>query len=292
MPELALGTIAAVAASALFSAGLLLQAIEARALGETDAHPFAVLRRLLHRRRWQLGVLAMALGFAFHVSALLLAPLTVVQPSLAAGLLVLLAYSARTDPGEVGARAILGVVAITVGVVAVTLTSPERATLSASAGLLAVALGGLGLLTVAPQVAAILAGARPGSVGRLATLGAGAAYSLTGLTTKLVSDRVDAGDVLGITFWFGITAAVALLALADQTSALRHRAATQVGVVIYVMPVVIPVVLAPLLFGEGWGDTPGGGLVLVLAILAVTLGSALLASARGVSAADAPVVAR
>ena len=77
-----------------------------------------------------------------------------------------------------------------------------------------------------------------------ATLGAGAAYALTGLTTKLVTDRMAVGDWLGAVLWLAITASAAGLALMDQTTALQHRGATQVGVIIYTMPVVVPVLLA------------------------------------------------
>lgn len=292
MPELVLGTVAAVTASALFSVGLLLQAIEARALEGEDGGPLAVLRRLLRRRRWLLGALVMACGFLFHAGALLLAPLTVVQPSLAAGLLVLLAYSSRTEPGEVGVQALAGVAAITVGVVALTLTGPERTTLSAATGPLVATLGVLALLALLPQVAGRFGRRRPEWIGPLAILGAGCAYSLTGLTTKLVSDRLDGGDTLGLVLWLLVTAAVAVLALLDQTTALRHRPATQVGVVIYVMPVVIPVLLAPLLLGEGWGSSPAGPVPLALSVLCVSAGAGLLGASRQVTAVEAPAGVR
>src|SRR3954470_24071068 len=112
MADLALGAVAAVTASALFSAGLVLQSLEARTVPAQHALRLSLIGRLLGRRRWLLGGLLMVVGFGFHVGALLLAPLTVVQPSLAAGLGLLLVVGARSGGEPVGARETLAVVAI------------------------------------------------------------------------------------------------------------------------------------------------------------------------------------
>jgi len=290
MAELASGAVAAVVASALFSVGLVLQATEARTVRRDRAHGLALLAHLLRRPRWVLGGATMVVGFAFHVGALTMAPLSVVQPALAAGLLVLLAYGVRSGAERIGARELAGVVAITAGVVGVTLTASERTALSAGTLALGLALGGLGALALVPQAGA-LRGLRDGlPVGLLAAFGAGAAYSLTGVTTKLLSDRVEAAEWVSAALWLGATALAAALALIDQTTALQRRGATQVGVVIYVMPVVVPVLLAPLLLGEGWDASPAGPLPLALSVAVVCLGAAALASSPQVSAVDHPPV--
>jgi len=266
MTDLVLGAVAAVTASALFSVGLLLQAAEARAAPGTSTFG------LLAHPRWVAGGGVMLAGFCFHVAALALAPLTVVQPALAAGLLVLLIAASRGTTERAGARELSGVVAISAGVVGVTLTAPERTADTSSALALALGLGALGLIAVAPLRQRGLTN------GWRATIGAGAAYSLTGITTKLMSDRLTAEDTTGAALWLTATGIVAVLALLDQTAALRRRSATQVGVAIYVLPVVVPVLLAPLLAGEEWGDSPGAVAALALSLAAVSLGAAALAS--------------
>jgi len=266
MTELVLGAVAAVTASALFSAGLLMQAAAARAA------PGVSTPGLLAHPRWVLGGAVMFVGFGFHVSALSLAPLTVVQPALAAGLLVLLLAATRESAERAAARELAGVAAIAAGVVGVTLTAPEETADTASALALALALGALGVVAIAPL------GQRGLSNGWRATIGAGAAYALTGITTKLMSDRLTDGDATGAGLWLAATGAVAVLALLDQTAALRRRSATQVGVAIYVLPVVVPVLLAPLLTGEQWGDSALGVVVLALSLAGVCLGAAALAS--------------
>ena len=49
------------------------------------------------------------------------------------------------------------------------------------------------------------------------------------------------------------------------------------------MQIVIPVVLAPLVGGEGWGGTPLGGAVLGAALVAIAVGAGLLASSPAVA---------
>src|SRR4051794_28591787 len=129
MGNSALGAVAAVTASALFSAGLVLQSLEARTVPAERTFRLSLIGGLLGRRRWVLGGVLMVIGFAVHVGALLLAPLTVVQPSLAAGLVVLLVVGARSDGEQIRSREVLAVGAISLGVLGLTLTAPERTTI-------------------------------------------------------------------------------------------------------------------------------------------------------------------
>jgi hypothetical protein len=46
------------------------------------------------------------------------------------------------------------------------------------------------------------------------------------------------------------------------------------------------VALAPLLFGESWADTTGGGAVVALGLLLVLAGGAALGASRSVAAAE------
>src|SRR4051794_40045823 len=133
MGDLALGAVAAVTASALFSAGLVLQSLEARTVPAEHSLRVSLIGRLLGRRRWVLGGILMVIGFGFHVGALLLAPLTVVQPSLAAGLIVLLVVGARSGGEPIRSREALAVVAISAGGGGLPPTRPPPPTVAAGA---------------------------------------------------------------------------------------------------------------------------------------------------------------
>ena len=86
--------------------------------------------------------------------ALLLAPLTVVQPCLASGLVVLL-WLGATKLGETpGRREFVAVAAIVAGVAGVAWAAPERTTDHAGTAAIALALGLVAIPIVAPVPAA------------------------------------------------------------------------------------------------------------------------------------------
>lgn len=288
MDSVALGALAAVIASALFSAGLVLQSLEARTAADDESLSFALILHLARRPRWLLGGLVMLVGFGFHITALIAAPLTVVQPALAAGLLFLLAIGLRTHAEPIGAREVAGVVGIVAGVAGLTFAAPGRSTGEAEAVSVALALGTLAVAALIPHVLA-LARSRRGYPGSLfATFGAGAGYALTGLTTKYLSDRVAMDDWLGALGWLVFTAVAALLALVDQNSALQRHGAIEVGPIVFVVPVVVPVVLAPALVGEGWSEAPLSGVPMLVALAAVCAGAVALSRSAPVAAAGGP----
>src|SRR5262249_8550955 len=74
------------------------------------------------------------------------------------------------------------------------------------------------------------------------------------------------------------------LALLSEMSALQRRPATQVAPVMFAVQVLVPVLLAPLIFGESWTDTPLGGAVLVGFMAIAIAGTSLLAGSRAVGA--------
>src|SRR5207302_9194536 len=95
MVELVLGIAAAVGASTLYSLGIALQAPDAREAPHEEHLRPALVVGLIRRSRWLMGTGLSILGFPLQILALMLAPLVVVQPALAAGLLVLLFFGQR-----------------------------------------------------------------------------------------------------------------------------------------------------------------------------------------------------
>src|SRR5207249_1141924 len=122
----ALGLIAALAASVLFNVGIALQAIEARAAPTTLALRVSLLVRLLQRPRWIFGWVLGIVGIGPQVLALAEAPFVVVQPALAAGLLILLVLGSRTFGEQVGAVEVGGVLAIITGIALVAWGAPTH----------------------------------------------------------------------------------------------------------------------------------------------------------------------
>src|SRR3712207_9135653 len=78
--SLALGVLAALAAAVLYASGVTLQAIEAAQAPDDESLRPSLLKRLVTRRRWVIGTLCVAGGWAMQAVALLLAPLPILQP--------------------------------------------------------------------------------------------------------------------------------------------------------------------------------------------------------------------
>lgn len=285
MGSTVLGAFAALAASALFSIGLVLQATEAREVDSSFSLHLSLLSRLLSRRQWVLGTIITVAGYPFHVAALMLAPLSVVQPALAAGLLVLLAVGARTADETVTSRDVVGIAAIVLGVATMTLSAPGRSTVDTQAGPLIIALAVLAAVTLVPYAVMHLHTTSGPSMATMATFAAGAAYAFDGITTKLAADHLADAQVAATVGWLAATAVVGGLGFLSQITALQHHSATQVGPVIYVIPVLVPVLAAPFLTGEQWGATPLGGAVLVFALVVVCAGAALVSASPSVGRA-------
>ena len=277
---LALGIICAIGASALYNTSIALQALEAREVGQEHALRVSLIGRLVRNPRWLVATLIGLLGWPLEIVALLLAPLTVVQPCLASGLVLLLILGV-TKLGETPGRREYGsVAAIVVGVGGIAWAAPERSTSNAGAVPIAIALGLVAIPIVAPYV---LRGWR-NAAGTLAVVAAGFGYAWTAIASKLLTDELSTGSLVVAAAWLGTAAASEGLALLSEMSALGRMPATRVAPVMFAVQVVVPVILAPLIFEESWSGTPGGGAALAVAILLVLAGVVSLAGSKAVGA--------
>lgn len=277
---LALGILAAVAASALYNTAIALQALEARAVPAEHSLRPSLLGRLLRNRRW-LGATAIGLlGWPLEIAALLLAPLTVVQPCLASGLVLLLWLGARRLGEAPGRREAAAVAAIVAGVAGIALAAPERTTEHAATGPMALAMA----LIALPMLLPFALRRRPSTAAAAAAVGAGCGYAWTAIASKLLTDEVAVGSLAAAIAWLATAGASEGLALLDEMSALQRRPATRVAPVMFAVQVLLPVGLAPLVFGESWSDTPLGGGLLVAAMVLAVAGTVALAGSRAVGA--------
>ncbi len=277
---LALGILAAVGASVLYNTSIALQALEARDVPHEHSLRISLIGKLVRNRKW-LGATALGLlGWPLEIVALLLAPLTVVQPCLVSGLIVLL-WLGATKLGETpGRREFVAVGAIVIGVAGVAWAAPDRTTDHAGTVAIAVALG----LVAIPIVAPYLLRRRAASLSLLAVLSAGFGYAWTAIASKLLTDELAAGTLLVAVGWLATALASEGLALLSEMSALQRRPATHVAPVMFAVQVLVPVILAPLIFEEKWSTTPLNGAVLVAFMAVALAGTTLLAGSRVVGA--------
>lgn len=290
---LALGIAAAIGASCLYNTSIALQALEAREVPHEHALRPSLIGRLLRNRRW-LGATALGLaGWPLEIVALLLAPLTVVQPCLASGLILLLWLGATRLGERPGRREGIAVAAIVAGVGGVAWAAPDRTTDHAGTAAVALALVLVALPIAAPYVARARIRHSPRQEGVkvgwasaievLAVLAAGFAYAWTAIASKLLTDELAAGSAAVAAFWLATAAASEGIGLLSEMSALQRRPATHVAPVMFAVQVLVPVVLAPLIFGESWSGTPLGGVALVAFMAVALAGTVLLAGSKSVA---------
>lgn len=275
------GVAAAVLAATLYNAGVAIQALDARTAPRARSLRLSLLAGLAAQRRWLLGTLLVTLGWGLQAAALLIAPLTVVQPVLAVGLLLLLVIGSRVLHERVGVREVAAVLAICAGLAALTLAAPEQTPTRGSAAEVAVALALLAGAALLPYLLSGV-GRRPGvSV----VVSAGLAYAWCGVSTKLLADAVARGDWGTGLAWLLATAAAAGIGLLSEMTALQSLPATRVAPIVLVVDIVVAVAFAGAVVGERWDVTPLGGAVLLGAVGLLTAGAAVLASSPAVAAA-------
>jgi len=274
------GLFLAVLASLLFNAAILLQATEARKVPSEHGLRLSLLGCLAGRPRWLGGIGLSVAAVSMQILALTVAPLAVVQPADAAGLLLLLVAGSRVLGEQPGRRELTAVAGIVVGIIAIAAAAPSRSAEHSSPGGLIAGLLVVGAVAASPYVVRRRAGVH----GLGIVVGAGFAFAAAAFSIKLVADSLASGSWLSL----GLVAAVAAIAgaagtLSEQT-ALQQRQATQVAPIIFVLELVVALLLAITVGGESWGAT-------LLSRFSISAGSGLLI-ASAVALMQTPAVSQ
>src|SRR4029077_770739 len=284
--QLALGFALALAAACCYETGYARQAIEARRAPADRALRPSLMSYLVRRPLWVGATALSLLGWPLQIVALAHAPLTLVQPVLALGLVLLLILGVKILGERVGPREMAAVALIIAAVGVFAWAAPrEPGEVERSAGLV-VALGILATVTLAPYAISLLRGGQFPML--LLVASAGAADGMAAFVAKIVAQDATEGALLAVAAWAALVAAVVIVGVISESTALQRFAATRVAPTVLVMQIVIPVVMAPLVGGEGWSNTPLGGAVLVMALVAVAVGAGLLASSPAVAQLAVP----
>jgi len=279
MTSLALGVLAALAASALYAVAVALQALEARAVPVEHSQRFSLLRKLARRPRWLGGTAIGLAGWACQALAVALAPVTLVQPLLATTLAFLLLAGRRFLGEGVGRRELAAVAAIVAATPALAWAAPAHELRHVQGATLAASTSGL-----AAAAAAAWLVSRATRSGWLMAVGAGLAYGLDGLATKLFTDDVRTGAWAVAVGWLAVMGAAAGVGTTSEMSALQVAPATRVAPLLYAVNTLAPVALAPVLLHERWPSAAGPLAALVAAIAAIVCAATALARAPGVAA--------
>jgi drug/metabolite transporter (DMT)-like permease len=277
----AAGLAVATAAAACYETGYAFQALEARGVSARHALRASLLGELARNARWLAATALSLLGWPLQVAALSLAPLALVQPTLALGLALLLVLGTRILGERVGRRELAAVALVIAGIACLAAAAPRRGSVTGGTGLvLAIAL--LGVIAAAPY----LVRGRSGSL--LAVLSIGAADSVAALAAKLVAGQLGDGRWAVALVTAVVAALAGVLATVSEMSALQRLPATRVAPIVMALQIAVPVVVAGAVGGEDWGSTALGGVVVAAGLLAVVAGAVLLAASPAVTALIAP----
>lgn len=279
MSGFALGLAAAALAAVLFSVGVALQALDARAAPPEEGLRLTLIARLLRHPRWVLGGLIGLLGFPLQVLAFEEAPFVVVQPALALGLLVLLALGARLLGERVGRREVGAVLAMTAGVALLAWGAPSHVETHRAPIVLAAVVGGLVALSLLPFP---LRGRRWDSPLAI-TIACGLGYGASNVATKLLGDDVG-GHLWGSALvWTAVAGLAGVGAIVAEMTAFQRLAATTVVPVAFAVQTFVPIALEPLFLRERWSSAVLDGAPLLAGLVLMLVATVVLARSRGVS---------
>jgi drug/metabolite transporter (DMT)-like permease len=227
--------------------------------------------------------------------ALYFAPLTLVQPALAAGLVFLLFAATRFLHEHVGRFEVTAVLGIVAGVGVLGWAAPRHSAHHDTGTGLLVTLIILGVAAVGLYGV----GRFRRSVGSLIAVAAGLAFSFDALATKFFTDDFAHSAFPGSLLWFLAMIAAAGLGVLSETSAFQARPATQVAPVVFATGTIVPVVIAPFVAGEAWSGGAGiqvaRGAAIALTVagaMALTRSPAVTRLLRAESSSEETVVER
>ncbi len=265
-----LGLLLALACAVLASLGFLFkQKGAAGAPAVQWRHPWRSTVALFSNRWWTLGILVAMGAWGFHVAALTLAPISLVQSVIAGGLALLTVIADRLFKLKVTRREWIGVAVTAIGLalLAATLGSTgDSAHGTWTPGPLTLYCGTLTLLSVA--VCAVVRGDPP-RAGPVLALAAGLLWGASDVAIKALSGRL--GDLGGLVLVHPLALVILLLSLVGLVVSARSL---QLGPTVAVIAItsaaanVVTIAAGPIVFSEPLPDSSGQ---LVLRIVAFTL---------------------
>jgi drug/metabolite transporter (DMT)-like permease len=280
---LAIGLLFGLLASILFNVGIALQALEARATPVEEGLHVSLLMRLLRRRRWVVGLLLGAVGVVFEVVAFANAPFVVIEPLLAAGLLVLLVIGVREMGETPGPWTVAGVIAIIAGTALIAWGAPEHSEQHRGPVTVVVVMAGL---VVASLIPFLLRGSRfDTAMG--ANLGSACGFGATNIATKLMADDIGGGHWVEAGAWAAVAGFAGITATISSMTALQRRPATTLVPISTAVQTFLPIALEPLFLTENWRQAELNGLVLLAGLVVMAFGTVMVARVRAVSALSA-----
>jgi multidrug transporter EmrE-like cation transporter len=230
----------------------------------------------LFRSRWYtIGIVVATASWGFHVAALSLAPISLVQSVIAGGLVLLTVVADRLFGHDVTRREWIGVALTAAGLafLAATLDGGADSAHSDYANATLVAYVGL---AAALGVAAALAGRDGFRHGIPLALSAGLLWGASDVSIKALSDHLDADGALVLLHPLAFTIlSLSLIGLAVSARSLQVGRAVPVIAVTSAAANVCTIASGPIVFGEPLPDEPAALALRIAAFILVIVAAAL-----------------
>ncbi|HWK16113.1 MAG TPA: hypothetical protein VNR66_01535 [Solirubrobacteraceae bacterium] len=234
-------------------------------------HPLRTARALFASRWFAIGMLVAAGAWLFHVAAMAVAPLSVVQAVLAAGVVLLAIMAERMFGLRIGRRQWLGLGLTAVGLVLLGLTLPashgahSRFSLPGMIAFEAGLIGVGALLIIGPRI-----GAPAHHHGFMLGAAAGILFGVSDVAIKAISGLVGTSGLAGlISPWMLVTIAASVAAFYASAKGLQDGDAVPVIAITGTAANVAGIVGGIIVFGDPMSASPLGIVVQSLAFMLV-----------------------
>ncbi len=263
----------------------------ANAVPKVDVrHPLHSARQLYSSKWFTLGMIIATASWGLHVAALALAPMSVIQVSLAAGVVFIAVMAERMFGVRVGRRQWLGLSLTAAGLVLLGLTLPamhgahshfsQAAMISFEAGLFGIG----GLLLMGPRM-----GGPTEHHGIMLGAAAGVLFGVSDTSIKALTGITGAHGIIGLVLspWLLVAILASVVAFYASARALQDGDAVPVIAVTGTAANIAGIAGGILVFGDPVAASPAGVVLQALAFVLVIVAAALMpAPTRALGAAQ------
>jgi drug/metabolite transporter (DMT)-like permease len=242
-------------------------------------HPFRSARELYSSKWFCLGMLTATASWGLHVAALALAPMSVIQVSLAAGVVFIAVMADRLFGFQVGRRQWVGLVLTAAGLVLLGLTLPvmhgahshfsDAAMISFEAGLFGLG----GLLIMGPRM-----GGRVEHHGVMLGAASGILFGVSDTAIKALTGITGAHGFMGLLLspWLAVAVVASIVAFFASARGLQDGEAVPVIAVTGTAANIAGIAGGIIVFGDPMAGSATGVVLQALAFVLVIVASALM----------------